>query len=149
MQEILTALLLSALTALVPVVGIVFKALGQKAATWIQAKVDNATLEGILVRLNSAAFSAVTEVYQSTAEALKAGAADGKLSDEDKARVKQTAIDSVKSYLGPKGIEVLMAVMGLKSESELDKAIGGKVEGAIYQLKRNSANRIDPVTMAH
>ena len=148
MNEIIGTILTALLAALVPVIAILLKVLGQKLAAFIQAKIDNQVAEGILVRLDEAAFSAVGEVWQTMGEAMKAAAADGKFTAEEKAALKAAAISSVKAELGQKGIDTLLKVLGWKSEADADKAIGAKVENAIYRVKRANANRIEPVTMA-
>jgi len=148
MSEVITSILLAFITALVPVVGIVLKTLGQKAAELIQAKVDNQTAEAALLRLTAAVTDAVGDVYQAEAGALKEAAADGKLTQEEKDRLKQIAIDHAKSYLGKKGIAMLLEVLGFTSEKDLDKVIAGKVDKVIYDAKRAGSNRIDQTTAA-
>ena len=70
MNEIVGTILTALLAALVPVIAILLKVLGQKLAAFIQAKIDNQVAEGILVRLDEAAFSAVGEVWQTMGEAI-------------------------------------------------------------------------------
>lgn len=148
MSEVITSILLAFITALVPVVGIVLKTLGQKAAELIQAKVDNQTAEAALLRLTAAVTDAVGEVYQAEAGALKGAAADGKLTQEEKDRLKQIAVDHAKSYLGKKGVDMLLEVLGFTSEKDLDKVIAGKVDKVIYDAKRAGLNRIEQTTAA-
>ena len=148
MNEIVGTILTALLAALVPVIAILLKVIGQKLAAFIQAKIDNQAAEGVLVRLNEAAFAAVSEVWQTMGEAMKEAAKDGKFTPEEKAALKAAAIASVKAELGPKGIDTLLHVLGWKSEADADKAISAKVESAIYRVKRANSNRIERVTMA-
>ena len=148
MNQIVSTLLTALLAALVPVVAVVLKMAGTALANWLKAKIDNATAEGILVRLNDAAFSAVGSTWQTMGEAMKAAAADGKFTPEEKAQLKAIAIAEVKSVLGPKGLATLLEVLGLKSESDADKVISAKDEQAIYRTKQAHSNRIEQVTMS-
>jgi hypothetical protein len=148
MAEVLAALLPAIIAALSPVIVALIGVLSAKLVELINAKAKNETVKGILARLTEAVTDSVGEVYQTEAEALKEAMADGKLTEEEKARLRQIAIDHAKSYLGPKGLAELMAVLGLATEGDADKVIGGKVEKAIYDAKRAGSNRIGRTTAA-
>jgi len=126
--QILSPILLAALTWV-----------AAKVAQYIQAKVKNEYLRGVLVRLDDAVLAAVREVQQVTVEAIKSGSADGKLTPDERARVKQAAIDSVKSHLGMKGISELAKILGLETGA-VDKLLSTRVEAAVHDLKMNRAN---------
>jgi hypothetical protein len=128
--QILSPILLAALTWV-----------AAKAAQYIQAKVKNEYLRGVLVRLDDAVLGAVREVQQVTVEALKSGSADGKLTPDERARVKQAAIDSVKSYLGMKGIAELAKILGLESGA-VERLLSTRVEAAVHDLKATRANGV-------
>jgi hypothetical protein len=123
--QVLSPILLAALTWV-----------AAKVAQYIQAKVKNEYLRGVLVRLDDAVLAAVREVQQVTVEAIKSASADGKLTGEERARVKQAAIDSVKSHLGMKGIAELAKILGLESGS-IEKLLSTRVEAAVHDLKVN------------
>jgi hypothetical protein len=148
MTEILASLLPAIIAALSPVIVALLGVLSAKLVELINAKAKNETVKGILARLTAAVTDAVGEVYQAEAEALKEAMADGKLSDEEKARLRQIAVDHAKSYLGPKGLAELMAVLGIATEADADKVIAGKVEKVIYDAKRAGSNRIGQTTAA-
>ena len=126
--QILSPILLAALTWV-----------AAKAAQYIQAKVKNEYLRGVLVRLDDAVLTVVREVQQVTVEAIKSGSADGKLTPDERARVKQAAIESVKSHLGMKGISELAKILGLESGA-IDKLLSTRVEAAVHDLKASRAN---------
>ena len=105
-----------------------------KGAQLITAKIKNETLRGILVRLDDAVLSAVREVQQVTVDAIKAASADGTLTPDEQAQVKQAAIASVKSYLGPKGIVEIAKVLGLDGIA-VDALLATRVEAAVHDLK--------------
>ncbi len=108
--------------------------LSVKAAQLITAKVKNEYLKGVLVRLDDAVLAAVREVQQVTVDALKAASADGQLTSEERAKVKQAAIDSVKSHLGAKGIAAAAKILGLE-DGAMDKLLSTRVEAAVHDLK--------------
>ena len=121
--EFLSPLLLTALTWLMA-----------KAAQLIAAHLKNAYLRGVLLRLDDAILVSIKEVSQTTVDAIKAGSADGTLSDADKARVKQAALDSVKSHLGMKGLLELAKILGL-DDGALEKVLSTRIEAGVHDLK--------------
>jgi hypothetical protein len=128
--QVLSPILLAALTWV-----------AAKIAQYIQAKVKNEYLRGVLVRLDDAVLAAVREVQQVTVEAIKSASADGKLTAEERARVKQAALDSVKSHLGMKGIAELAKILGLESGA-IEKLLSTRVEAAVHDLKVSRANGV-------
>jgi hypothetical protein len=132
--EVLSPVLLAALTWL-----------AAKVAQLIHAKVKNEYLRGVLVRLDDAVLAAVREVHQVTVEELKARSADGKLTPEERARVKQVAIDAVKSHLGKRGIGELAKVLGLEGGA-IDKLLATRVEAAVHDLKRTRASHTNGIS---
>ncbi|HET6496685.1 MAG TPA: hypothetical protein VFH61_15115, partial [Thermoleophilia bacterium] len=64
-------------------------------------------------------------------EALKAASADGKLSADEKVHLKQIAVASLKSWLGPKG----MAEIGKIFNGSTEAAIAAHVEKAVTIAK--------------
>jgi hypothetical protein len=58
----------------------------------------------------------------------------GEITAEEKKRIKERAIASVKSHLGPKGIAELAKILGLEAGS-LDGFLSSKVEAAVHDLR--------------
>lgn len=123
MLEVLAPILVAGLTWL-----------SAKLAQLIKAKVKNEYLRGVLVRLDEAVFTAVKELQQTVVDAIKEATADGKITEAEKQRIKQAAIDNVKSHLGPKGLEELGHILGLGSGS-VDGLIASKVEAAVHDIR--------------
>lgn len=121
--QVLSPILLAALTWV-----------AAKIAQYIQAKVKNEYLRGVLVRLDDAVLAAVREVQQVTVEAIKSASADGKLTAEERAGVKQAALNSVKSHLGMKGLGELAKVLGLDGGA-VERLLSTRVEAAVHDLK--------------
>lgn len=110
-----------------------------KAAQLINAKVRGEYLRGVLLRLDDAVLAAVREVHQVTVEELKAASADGRLTPEERAKVKAKAIETVRTHLGTKGIAELAKVLGL-DDGGLEKVLSTRIEAAVHDLKRAGAN---------
>ncbi len=108
--------------------------LSVKAAQLISAKVKTEYLKGVLVRLDDAVFAAVREVQQVTVDDLKAASANGQLTPDERAKVKQAAIDTIKSHLGAKGIAEVANVLGLE-DGAVDRLLTTRVEAAVHDIK--------------
>jgi hypothetical protein len=122
--EILSPVLLAALTWA-----------AAKLAQLIRAKVQNEYLKGVLVRLDDAVFTAVKGIQQSVVEQIKEASADGKITDDEKKRIKDKALTSVKSHLGTKGLAEVARILGLDGGA-LDGLLSSKVEAAVHDLRR-------------
>lgn len=92
----------------------------------------------MLVRLDDAVLASVREVQQVTVDAIKEASADGKLSPDERAKVKQAALSSVKSHLGTKGLADLVKILGLE-DGTIDSLISTRVEAAVHDLKQARA----------
>lgn len=103
---------------LTPVVGW----LGVKLSGLITANVKNRYLQNVLLRLDDAVLTAVTEVEQTMK-----GAPSG--------QKKQAAIDYLKTYVGKRGYLELKHVLGLDDDSILD-LFEGKIEAAVFNQFR-------------
>jgi hypothetical protein len=124
--EILSPILLAALTWA-----------AAKLAQLIRAKVQNEYLKGVLVRLDDAVFTAVKDIEQSVVEQIKEASADGKITDDEKKRIKEKALASVKSHLGTKGLAEVARILGLDGGA-LDGLLSSKVEAAVHDLRRST-----------
>jgi len=111
--------------------------LGSRAGELIQARVDNEALRSVLLRLNDAVVTAVKDLEQTVVDEVKAAAEDGRISREERRRIKEKAVRHVKSYLGPKGLKELGSVLGLW-DLAIEDFIGSKVEAAVLDLRRTA-----------
>lgn len=130
----MTEIGLAVFKALSPVLLAAFTWVAARLGQWINARVRNEYLRGVLVRLDDAVLAVVREVHQVTVEALKAATVNGKLPPAARESVKQAALNTIKSYLGARGIAELARVLGLSSEG-VDRLIGTKIEAAVHDLK--------------
>lgn len=133
------------LQVVVPLLGTVVTAAltwaGAKLVNLIQAKTKNEYLKGALVRAEQAVQTAVLEVKQVYVDAIKVRSADGKLTSEEAEEAKKLAIDAAKSYLGTKGLAVLVDVFGFDG-SALDSFLGGKIEATVSQVPSASVAKV-------
>ncbi|MFH0899711.1 MAG: hypothetical protein V2A73_03685, partial [Pseudomonadota bacterium] len=106
-----------------------------KVAQLINAKVRGETVRNILLRLEDATVAAVRDVYQSVVEEIKSASVDGKLTAEERLRVKARAIATVRAHLGMKGLAELATVLGL-DDGAVQQMISTRVEATVHDLKR-------------
>jgi hypothetical protein len=123
-----------AVIALAPILVAVLGYVSMKAAELLQAKVKNEYLQGILVRLDDAVFTAVCEVQQVVVDKLKSESTDGHLDATGRAHVKAAALEAVRSYLGPKGLTQVGRVLGIPSAG-VDRHLESRVEAAVFELR--------------
>lgn len=102
-----------------------------KLANLIQAKVKNEKVQGMLLRLDYAAEAAVKEVQQTFISNL-----DPSKPKESMKQAKEMALQSLKNFMGPKGIEELAKILGLKSASaDFEHVLVTKLESKVLDLK--------------
>lgn len=83
------------------------------------AHTKNVRVQGILGRLDVASEAAVRQVAQTEADALKAAAADGKLTPEQAKAASLKALEIVKASLGDKGLADLKKILGVEDVAAL------------------------------
>lgn len=94
-NAILNEALKAVITVAIPVASVAAGWAWMKVQAWIDANVTNQTL----LRIAHEAEVVVGALGQSVGGPLKEGAADGKLTDEEKQRIKSAAIDCLKTRL--------------------------------------------------
>jgi uncharacterized protein YidB (DUF937 family) len=105
-----------------------------KLAQFINARVQNEYLRGVLVRLDDAVLSVVREVNQVTVDAIKSASIDGRLPAGTRESIKAAAINAVKSHLGAKGLSELARVLGLDNGA-VDRLLSTRIEAAVHDIK--------------
>ena len=133
MKALLASITPQLLDLLTPVLLAALGWLSFRAAGWIKAYTKNAQVQGILLRLDDAVFTAVSALEQTVVVAAKTAAGDGQLTKSDGAAVKAAALAEIKSHLGPKGIAELQAILGVKPEV-LDSFLSSRIEASVLQM---------------
>ena len=128
MKEILPQLV----QALIPLVIAIASWALYAASNWLQAHAKTEYQRGVLARLTEAVSTIVSETQQTTVEALKAAAADGKITAEEAAELKDGAISRVRGYLGKRGLKELETVF---DREMIVKVIAYTIEAEIAQMK--------------
>ena len=133
MNENATTWIVYAVDVLEPVILALIGLGAAYLSTWLRAKTANEQVDGITRRLVAAAEVAVRDTEQTLVRALKAGAADGKLSREDARAASAAALETLTDLAGPKGIATANAVLGDSEtwlvsliEAEVDRQKGSK-----------------------
>lgn len=134
-KDALMGLASQALVALSPIVLAVLGWLSAEAARLINAKVKDARVRGVLLRLDDAVFTAVRETEQVMVGALKLASADGKLTQEEGDAVKREALRKLRLYMGAKGAGDLAKVMGLDTVT-LEKFLSARLEACVQALQK-------------
>lgn len=88
----------------------------------------------VLARAAQLALMIVQRLFQVEVEHAKLAAADGKLTKAEAHGFHQKAVAELKTYLGPKGISMLMWVVGA-SEEKLEGLFSTLVESAVAEAK--------------
>lgn len=128
MKEILPQLV----QALVPLLIAIGTWALYSAANWFRAHAKSEYQRGVVSRLADAVATIVAETQQTTVEALKAAASDGKITAAEATEVKEGAISRVRGYLGQRGLKELENVF---DREMIDKVIASKIEAEIAQMK--------------
>ena len=126
---------------LVPMGAVAIHWLGARVGDLLHAKLQLAQtsaqrerLRAALLRLEDAVVTAVKDVEQTLVVEYRELARDGKLSREDRRRLKETAVRRVKTFLGSAGVKELGNVLDVW-ELSVEDLIGAKVEATILDMK--------------
>jgi hypothetical protein len=133
MKEQLSALAITALQVLSPVVIALFGILAKKLVDLIDTRVKNETVKGILDRLDQTALAVVTEVQQTIVENL-----DPNAPKDSFVKARDAAVANLKTLLGQKGLDDIKSVLGLGDDS-LDKILVMFIEKQVHGLKQKTA----------
>lgn len=88
-----------------------------------------------MLRLTDFAEKVVLELDQTIVDQLKK---DSKWNAEEAKKVKQMALDKLKSYLGAEGVKELMAILGIDSPT-LENLLSTLIEAAVRKFKLTPA----------
>lgn len=133
MKEQIAAIGVTLLQALSPAILALIGLIGVKLTALLQAKIKNATLQGILSRLTDTTINAVKEVEQTYVSNLPANA-----TADDFAKAKQMALDTIKAHMGPKGLAELQNILGLSDPAAVDKYIVTILESRVHDLNAST-----------
>lgn len=117
--------------ALLPLLLTVLSWAAYQAAAWIRAKVGNELAQRALLGLTNGAETVVAELAQTTVAALKEAAGDGKLTAEEVEDIRREALGKLKSYLGPKGLSLIMDMLGTKDAKTVDRFLLATIEAEV------------------
>jgi hypothetical protein len=115
-------------------VGALVSAVFNELRKWLAAKVHNERLGTALMVGVDAVQTAVSEVEQTMAAAMREAAADGVITDAEKAALKAKAIELSKKQLGDHGMALLGKGLQM-GEEQLTGWLGSRVEATVAQNK--------------
>lgn len=99
-----------------------------------------------LVRVTAEAKDVVLEVAQTYREEIRAGRADGFLTQEERAKAFTMAMAKLKSNLGPKLLERATRVLGY-DDAGLNDLLTTKVEAQVQRLNLIKSGALPPVSV--
>lgn len=130
------------LTILIPIlvtaVGGVLTVLGGRLTVYIGEKYNTHKFDKYFNILNDTIQSVVTGLNQTTVNVIKAAAEDGKLTDEEKTQIFESAKSDIYAVLGPKGIQALQLVY-----ADVEKLISCKIETAVLNEAQMETNKVE------
>lgn len=104
---------------------------------WVNAHTKNAIVQGITKRLADTTETVVRETEQTMVKQIKEG---GLLSPGQAKVVKEATLNSLKTYLGPKGIAELKKVF---PKDELEAVLNARIEAAVHDLRASQGVILD------
>lgn len=108
--------------------------LGVEGAKWLKARTGNENLAAALTRLTDTVNTVVAEVQQTIVTELRKKTADGHLSAQEIAEIKAAALERIRKYLGPDGVQILGQYLKLDQNGVIS-FIGAKIEAAVLAMK--------------
>tara|TARA_R100000808_G_C2149301_1_gene157684 strand:+ start:1413 stop:1907 length:495 start_codon:yes stop_codon:yes gene_type:complete len=104
----------------------------------IEEKVKYDMVKRALLKTNQVVFGVVSELSQTMADEFKAAAEDGKLTDQEKARLKSIAISKSKDLVFGETWDALKAEFG--GNSGADNFLSGEIEKAVRVVNNQKKN---------
>lgn len=127
MNDVLTEIIKGVTALAVPVLAAVFLQVLHLLKSWIEVKIKNQ----VIARISQEALDVVLFVAQSIGDDFKEAAKDGKLTEDEKAKLKNIAVDALKRRLSD---------IPAKLFPDIEKRIEEAIESAIKKEKGNKDN---------
>lgn len=139
-----TEVVMAIITAVLPLFLAGLTYLSKLLVNLIGQKIKNEEVKGILQRLDAISFDVIKELMQVSVDAAKKKADEGGLPKEVAEAAGKAALDKIKSYLGPDGLEKLKAVLGFNTDpatadAKLDAFLTTKIEATVHSVKVQKA----------
>jgi hypothetical protein len=131
MKAQLASIGVTALQMLSPVLVALMALATKKLHTWIDSKIKNEQVRGILDRLDDTAMTVVQEVEQTVVSKLDPSQPLG----TNAVNAKNAAIASLKTHLGQKGLDEAKQVLGI-GDSDLEKVIVSFIEAKVHVVNQ-------------
>lgn len=129
MKELIVKSAIDLAAVLLPLILGLVANLVKKWSDKLKADTDNKLAGAALSKVTTLAYVVVSEVSQTIVADLKAAAVDGKLTDEEKAQIKASAVAKLKSYISLDEAKRLIGV------GDIDSFLGTLIESAVSETK--------------
>lgn len=140
MSEELIKLSGDLLSILSPLIAAGIAALSGALAKWLLNKSKHQAVNTVLQKLNHAVWIVVLEIEETMAKEFRKDSEDGKITEDEKARLKQLAMLKLKKYVS---FPEIIRVFGL-GKDEAENFVSSKVESTINELKSNGGSSVNP-----
>lgn len=137
-QTLLEMVLQYVVAPLIPVVGGLLVFALKKLTEYLAAKSHESKAAAVGAKLTGAAASVVAEINATLRPELEAALADGKLTDEEKAKLKTAALQMLKTKLPAELMQAAGGIFG----GFLDTYLGGLIERELLQQKAVAAQAV-------
>lgn len=104
-----------------------------RLAQLIRTKIQNEHLKNLLLRLDDAVLTVVKDLQQRMVQQAKHASVDGKITEDEKKLIKETALALVKVNLGAVGRVQLSRTLGMQ-DREMEVLLSSKIEAAVHDL---------------
>jgi len=131
--------------ALVTVVLALITLIAARLSAYLREAGKGERLASAMLRLNDAVGTAVREIEQTVRPLVVAAAADGRITPEEAAQLKDAAMASARRYMGAHVGADLKKILGV-TEDDFDRLLDAKVEAAVHDLRlRTKVANVQPM----
>lgn len=116
---------------ILPAIGLVLVGLATWGIALLKKKIDNEIAKNALEEVNHIVAAVVGQISQTTAEAFKSAAPDGKLTDAQKGILKKTAMQQINGLLGKE-----LFTGTAKIVTDFQSYLSRKIEEQVLQQKK-------------
>jgi hypothetical protein len=116
--------------------------LAARAKKYLDRKADRDDRADILFQVGEAVFAAVKNIGQAYVNDLKLAAADGKLTEIEKSRARNAALQEAKKQLGSKLLAQLAELFSLDTPTAIDDFLFSKIESAVALTKERGLSNM-------
>lgn len=105
-----------------------------KLFQYLSGKVKSGKVSDIIMRVDDLAIKVVSDVHQTYVKEIIKAKSDGVLTKDEQGTAKKKAIEALRLYLGPKGLNELKWL--ITGDSGLDNFLGSVIENVVFHNQK-------------